>query len=460
MSEIIDSGIMSFQQKQSYDYHMSLTHAGSYEIMLLDLDVSHLDPDFIPLSVNRLFYENDSFRTIFTRKDGETFQQVLKMNEQNNYYFDVIDQSREHYDGSRIEALLSTIGCTMSVSAGSLLARCAIVTFKNTMVRCVFFIHHVIADLWSILIIKKQFYAIYDSLFANQGRADGLMKKKYNMIDYARHQKEGYDLNGARSITYWHQKLAPVLMNPSYTPVNLNAEIKPGFDGADRSSTISKKLDHGDCGFLVSKIEGGLLTSIYQLLEKSNTGFMALFNTIFSLLPWYNGVFKRVLIASPVNNRLSSNLKSVVGLCGGAIYTYLDPDLSLTVSRLLSQAYFDILKSLKYTITDHHIFELDGQLLRERTDLFLNITSKEFENTIPERYYTGEAIQGKRIYYAMQCSVFEQEDHIGMIIGYNKEFYTRQEAAGIMDSVFRVIEILESAFDQPLSKPSDLIHRL
>jgi hypothetical protein len=460
MSEIIDYGSMSFQQKQSYDYHMSLTDTSSYEIMLLNLDVSDLRRDFVILTINRLYYENDSFRTIFTKAGGETYQQVLKLKSEEDYYYDIIDSSEEVYDDAKIESLLSTIGSTMGLSGGSLLAKCAIVGFKHGVVRCVFFIHHIIADLWSMLIVKKKFYQIYNALVANDGNPDALVKVNYNTIDYAREQKTAYDLNGASGIAYWQKKLAPVFIDSNASFVNLISKGDGGLSSGELIRTVKDRLDTGECGFIVYKIEGKLLASIYQILKESNTGFMALFNLIFSLLPWYNGIHKRVLIASPVNNRLNSRLKSIVGLCGGSIYTYLDPDPILTISALLKQAYIDILKSFKYAITEHNIFKLDGRHLREKSDLFLNITSREFENTIPEHYHTGDAFEGKRIYYALQCSVHEQEDHICLILGYNKEFYSQMQVNTILKSVVKLISIFESNLDKPLIESYDPINSI
>ena len=458
MSEAVNYGTLSFQQKQSYDYHMSLTDAGSYEIMLLDLDVSSLNPHYLSRTINKLYKDNDSLRTVFIETGGVVSQHVLNFEEQDNCYFDILDQAEVLYEEVQIDQLLSVTGRTMGLAGSSLLCKCKVVTFKQGMVRCVFFVHHIIADLWSVLILKRKFYQLYDSLVTNPFPAEQPVKTSYNMIDYAKEQQEAFLINGASYISYWQNKLAPTYLNLKSSFIDITGTREEKFNHENPADTISEKLNTGACGFMVVKLSHEKMASVYQVLKMSNTGFMALFNVIFSLLPLYHGADQRVLIASPVNNRLNSRLKSVIGLCGGSIYTYLSINPDLTVSQVLKAAYLDILKSFKYAITDHGVFKLDGHHLREKSGLFLNITSKEFENKIPAHYYTTETFEGKRIYYALQCSIHEQEDHISMIWAYNKNFYTQEQVTRLLESVFNLIDFFELNMDKPVRNAYDLIN--
>lgn len=451
MSEVVNSGPISFQQKQSYDYHMSLVDVSNSEIMLLDLDVSDLIPDYLSTTINRLFKEIDSFRTVFAEEGGVVLQQVLKFKEQDNFYFDILDNSKKKYDETIKDDLIAMVSSTMGLAGGSLLCKCIIVNFDHGMRRCMFFIHHIIVDLWSILIIKKKFYEIYNRYVANSDDLYQSAKTAYNMIDYANEQQEAYNSKGLSGILYWHNKLAPAFMNLKAPFIDITGKREVRLNEGNSEDSISSMLDNGECGFIALKIQDKALDDIYQILKESNTGFMALFNMVFSLLPWYFGVDKRVLIASPVNNRLNSRLKSVIGLCGGSIYTYLDIKFDLTLSQIIKDTYIDVLKSFKNAITEHTIFKLDGRQLREKCDLFLNITAKEFENKIPENYYREEGFEGKRTYYALQCSIHEQEGHISMIWGYNKNFYTKMQVEELAGAVFNLLELLKSSIDKPLT---------
>lgn len=447
MLKIDSCGPISFQQKQSYDYHMSLTDLNNSEIMLLNLDVSDLNPCYLPLIINRLFKDIDSFRTVFANENGDVFQKILTFNDHDDFYFDILDKSNKKYNEAVADELIAMVSGTMGLNGNSLLCKCIIVSFEEEMRRCMFFIHHIIVDLWSIMIIKNKFYELYNSYVNNQDYPDTVAGKPYNMIDYAKEQKEAYHVNGQSAIAYWNNKLAPIFKdrNTSFTDITGQKVLI-----LKDESAVNSMLDHSECGFIALKVQGKALETIYEILEKSNTGFMALFNVIFSLLPWYNGTDKDVLIASPVNNRLNSRLKYVVGLCGGSIYTYLHIKPELTVSKILKDAYIDILRSFKYAITEHTVYELDGHHLREKCDLFLNITAKEFENKIPENYYRGEGFEGKRTYYALQCSVHEQKDHISMIWGHNKSIYTKAQVEQLAVSVFSLLELVKANIDKPL----------
>ncbi|WP_029284509.1 condensation domain-containing protein [Pedobacter sp. R20-19] len=448
MLKIDSCGPITFQQKQSYDYHMSLTDLNSSEIMLLNLDVSDLNPVYLPLTINRLFKDIDSFRTVFASENGDVFQKILKFDDLDDFYFDSLDKSDEKYNEAVADELIAMVSSAMGLRGNSPLCKCLIVNFEGGIRRCMFFIHHIIVDLWSILIIKNKFYELYNSYVSNQNYPDALAGRSYNMIDYAKEQKEAYHLNGQSAIAYWNNKLAPIFKDRSTSFTDITGQKVLKFND---ESGVNSVLDHSECGFIALKVQGKRLEIIYQILKESNTSFMALFNVVFSLLPWYHGASKDVLIASPVNNRLNSRLKYVVGLCGGSIYTYLHMKPELTVSKILKDAYIDILRSFKYAITEHTVYELDGRHLREKCDLFLNITAKEFENKIPENYYRGEGFEGKRTYYALQCSIHEQKDHISMIWGHNKSIYTQGQVEHLVASVFNLLELVKARMDKPLT---------
>lgn len=452
MPEIVNCGAVSFQQKQSYDYHMSLTDASNPEIMILDLDVSELDMDAVGKTINRLFEEVDSLRTVFTAEGENVFQKILAFEGLEYFYFERIDQTEVTYNDAAVEQLLAVFGNRMRLSENSLLCKSLIVSFKGGIRRCLFFIHHILVDLWSMLLIKRKFYQLYHSHAIHDALLGQPLQPAYNMIDYANEQRKAYALTGGSAIAYWQNKLEPALAGDRslFLDITGTRTVNPGIQTT--GGTVQQLLNNEASGFMALKIEGKSLENVYHILKTTNAGFMALFNVIFSLLPGYRGADKRTLIASPVNNRLNSRLKSVVGLCGGSIYTYLTVDPELSIAQILNYAYLNVLKSFKYAITDHGMFKLDGLHLREKCDVFLNITSKEFENNVPENYYTGEAFEGKTSYYALECIIHEQEDHICIVWGYNKAFYSTEQVNRLSASLFELIELLSTYPDKPLSE--------
>jgi len=137
---------------------MSLTDLNSSEIMLLNLDVSDLNPVYLPLTINRLFKDIDSFRTVFASENGDVFQKILKFDDLDDFYFDSLDKSDEKYNEAVADELIAMVSSAMGLRGNSPLCKCLIVNFEGGIRRCMFFIHHIIVDLWSILIIKNKFY--------------------------------------------------------------------------------------------------------------------------------------------------------------------------------------------------------------------------------------------------------------------------------------------------------------
>jgi amino acid adenylation domain-containing protein len=156
-------------------------------------------------------------------------------------------------------------------------------------------IHHIISDQWSMRILRRELLSAYRDLA--EGREPALPPLPLQYAEYARREREHADQGIARKLDYWLSQLAGA-PEPPQLPFQRTPLVEAPFDGAIHSFTLTED-------------ENAAVRSMGRALRASP--YMVLLAAFSALLYRYTGAAE-FCIGSPVSERTSTELESVVGL--------------------------------------------------------------------------------------------------------------------------------------------------
>jgi amino acid adenylation domain-containing protein len=157
-------------------------------------------------------------------------------------------------------------------------------------------VHHIVADQWSLGILKRDLIAFY--LQAVTGRAADLPALTTQYSDIAEQERsEAADRLHVAQIEYWRERLRgmPTLLELPFAKIQ---PATPTFQGETFSLTLNPKLT----------------TQLRQLAVRGNTSLYLLMLTVFAALLYRYTGERDMCIGSPITGRKRREDEDVVGL--------------------------------------------------------------------------------------------------------------------------------------------------
>ncbi len=279
----------------------------------LTFSVDDLERSIILKTLNTLVERHEILRTIIKVVDGEPRQFIKKIEE-----FDLIIEYNKATSESAYNLLLER-ELFFSFQLDKFSIKAVFVEDENGKKILALILHHIIVDKWSMEILQKEFFRIYQSI--SRGVDSGLTPLSIQYKDYSVWQNnllESGALENARK--YWNNKFSGEITRLNLPTDNLEIDsekFKGGNASFEISQEISKKL---------------------QVLAKQHDAslFMTLLTVLKIVLYRYTGQ-EDIIIGSVVSGRDHTSLQEQIGFFVNTIALRTQIDGTHTFSKILKE---------------------------------------------------------------------------------------------------------------------------
>ncbi|WP_425657968.1 amino acid adenylation domain-containing protein [Tenacibaculum ascidiaceicola] len=388
-----------------------------------------LNTEALNLAYNALIMRHESLRTNFKEDENGNIRQFIKNKEVVQSKITFIDLKEDKEKNHKVEEVIDReYNYVFNLSSDDLL-RCTLLQVKdNEWVFC-YVIHHIISDGWSMDILTKELFILYEAFI--KGEENPLEPLRIQYKDYASWQQNqlNEDSNEEHK-TYWLKQFEgelPVL--------NLLTDKRRPVVKTFNGGVINKHLPETTIEALkeISIGEGGTL-------------YMSLL-TIVNVLLYRYTYQKDIVIGTPVGGRTHSDLENQIGF-----YTNT---LALRTKINGEDSYPKMLKNVKNIILgglEHQIYpfdELVGNLDLQR-DMSRNVLFDVFvalQNTIISS--KSKSISGLEIdpynsspikltKFDLSFNFNESSDGLWLSLEYNPDLFYKETAERIASHFLQI----------------------
>ncbi|MGH8078265.1 MAG: condensation domain-containing protein, partial [Lysobacter sp.] len=276
------------------------------------------DDDVAERALARIVARHEPLRTVFV--DGEMgLQQWIRA--EVDFRLRRIDL--QHLSGEGQEAavadILSRDAAAIFDLSHDLMLRASFLRLAHDAAVFVFNMHHIASDGWSMGILVREFFALYEAIA--HARPDPLPRLSVQYADYAQWQRRWLAGNVLeRRLAYWETQLAgiPALHT---LPLDRPRPAAQTFNGAAHEFTLAPDT----------------LAGLKQLaLANQATLFMVL-QAAFALLLSRHSGSSDIVIGTPVANRMQKELEPLVGLFVNTLVLRADCSAGQSFSEFLAR---------------------------------------------------------------------------------------------------------------------------
>ncbi|MCO7187381.1 MULTISPECIES: non-ribosomal peptide synthetase [unclassified Pseudoalteromonas] len=289
--------VLSFSQRRLW--FIDKLNGGSSEYnMPMAFEVhGQLNIDRVELALNEIIQRHEVLRTVFYERDGEPCQTVLDNTSLTITVQDLSEQTDPH--GTADAYLIRDAARTFNLSKDLMVRASYLQLTHDDSAVCQailsFNMHHIASDGWSMDVLTKEFFAIYQAL--EQGTPGTLTPLPIQYRDFAHWQQQifaGEGLN--KQLDFWQQQLENV---PALHQLPLDA------------SRPAEKQYQGE--LVTAQLSGAIATQLLELARVFQlTPFMLLHGALALVLSRHSNT-KDIVIGSPVANRQDPALAPLIG---------------------------------------------------------------------------------------------------------------------------------------------------
>ena len=309
---------LSFAQERLWFLEQLAPGSAVFNLCRATRILGPLDLAALQSSVNELVRRHEALRTGFLAIDVRPFQSVRPFKKLSLKPVDLqpLAKAAQEREAARLVRAAAqkpfdlTDGCMLRICLFRLGAEEHIFAFLT---------HHLVADAWSMGILMRELWNLYEKF--RSGQSVPLPEPACRYRDYAAWQRARLSGDALKSeIDYWRERLAgaPLLDLPTDRP----RPATPSFAGAKIAFTLSE----------------GLTAGLNELSRREGaTVFMTLLGAFQLLLSRYSGQ-DDIVVGAPVADRETSALDGVVGLFVNTVALRMDLSGAPSFRQLLARA--------------------------------------------------------------------------------------------------------------------------
>jgi amino acid adenylation domain-containing protein len=309
---------LSFSQQGLWFIHQLAPDAPAYNIPIVINLRGKINIAALRQSLSEIIQRHEVLRTKFVLVDG---QPVGVINPTVSFSLPIEDLRHLSEDNAVVAAQSLTIELAQyhfDLSCQPLLCGLLLCLTDNEY-RLLITFHHIVSDGWSVGVFIRELAALYDA-FAN-GKLSPLPELPVQYVDFTYWQRNNLHSERIQTLlTYWKQRLGgklPILDLPCDHP---RSPVQT-FNGAKVQLSLTKNLTD----------------SLKQLSHQEGTTlFMTLLAAFKTLLYRYTGQTD-ILVGSPVANRNSVEVESLIGLFVNVLVLRTDLSEQPTFRELLAR---------------------------------------------------------------------------------------------------------------------------
>jgi hypothetical protein len=263
-----------------------------------------IDKDALRKASGSLIMTHEALRTVYVDVDNVSYANVLPENS--------LDFGAQCFSCVKVgsekdmeKAVESAANLPFDLSSGPIL-RITLFECDSCKPLLLFAVHHIASDLWSLMIMMKDFNAAYDAAILDASyKSTSLLSSSdaLRMVDYAAWQRENYSSKsegvGPASEGHWRDTFKDIsTMSPLEFPLDKNRPVKQTFVGRSFKRIIPATLAN----------------SVNSLVRRMGT------TTYSAILATYSAVLSRhtgsedIVVGTPLANRSAAvDLENIVG---------------------------------------------------------------------------------------------------------------------------------------------------
>ncbi|MEI5640035.1 MULTISPECIES: amino acid adenylation domain-containing protein [unclassified Pseudoalteromonas] len=318
--------VCSFAQQRLW--FMDKLQGGSSEYnMPMALRVSgSLDLTLVEQVLSTIVARHEVLRSVYVEEDGQVKQKIKPMSE---VAVEVVQEEVSHLSGEAqaqaIDALLEDEFMRPFDLASDLMVRVHYVHTSQTSGVLLFNMHHIASDGWSMEVLNKEFFQLYDAL--SQGKEMPLPALDIQYADYAHWQRtylEGEVLE--QQLSYWETQLSE-LPGVHSLPLSYPRPAQKQYKGAE----------------VLGRLPAEVAQRLQALATRHQLSPFMLLHGALSLLLARHSNSADIVMGTPVANRTQAELSPLIGFFVNTLVLRADtaqPDLS-SYFRHIRQVHID-----------------------------------------------------------------------------------------------------------------------
>ncbi|WP_374175236.1 amino acid adenylation domain-containing protein [Flavobacterium tructae] len=404
-------------------------------------DVAHFSK-----AIEAVLDRHEALRTTFkTNKEGEV-RQVIKTREELNFTVDYIDYRSDCNREEKVAAYIKEDSYAPFDLKNGPLVRASILQLSDVEYVFYYNIHHIICDGWSIDVLAKDVFALYEHY--SEGKQNELTSLKIQYRDYAAWQQNQLQQEQNNSHKdYWLKSLAGELPTLDLPYQKARPSIKT-YTGNNLKTYISSDLTSRLKKY--GQNQGGSLF----------IGLLAVWNVLFHKYT----TEEDVIIGTPVAGRDHADLNDQIGF-----YLNMLPLRNTIPVEESFESFYNTVKEKTIQSYEHQMYPFDSLIddLDIRNDasksaifdvmLVLQNVRDVIENTNldPAVFTTIEDNGYKVAKFDMDIAFQEQGDYLSFNITYNTDIYTKESVCRIIKHYKQLLEII---LENPDKKIKDIAY--
>jgi len=411
-----------------------------YNIFQTHEIAGELNPDTLQRCLDILVDRHDAFRTTFSSIDGQPFQVVHQVLQNQVEFMEFPGQ--ENISSESLQSLLSEKAELVFDLQNGPLLKCELI--KLAADRYVFMVicHHIVSDGLSMGLFFNELDTIYAAL--EQNVEPELKPLKVSFSDHVSTQLNWNRRAEAEAqLKYWLDKLAGSL-EPLQLPLD---KERPGVQSSK-----------GDLLF------GALSPELYSKVEKRAresqvSVFMYLTTVLNILLSRFSGQ-NTVLLGLPVANRENQGTDSIIGYFANTVVLRTDILEGQPFDELLMQVRSGVLEALSNqdTMFEDIVNGLNVERDRSRTPIFQTLISYEevehSQRTLGSLPLKNLEVPGKRARTDLSIWISKDPDTLRFGFEYATSLFHKHSIQRLLDSFIHLLEASVANIKQPISELS------
>ena len=435
---------MSYSQKRLWYINRSNPRNTAYNMPAKSTFYEIVDEQVTRKVLEQLMSRHESLRTSFKEvKEGPV--QVIEPQDTvvSKLNFAVLDLSqldKAERENQRIRLLMEESSHIFNLEKGPL--------FRARLVKCteeeydfIFNIHHIISDGWSLEVLKKEFFQVYESY--KKGVKCDLVPLKIQYKDYAAWQNRllNDEEKMGKAKEFWKNYL-----NDSIPTLNLPYDFS--------AKPLSTKKSSAYC-FL---IEEDLVERLHLLAGEQKVSLFIVLLAAFNILLSHITCRDNILIGIPAAARQHWSLQNIIGLFVNTLILQTKVKAKETFNDFLGRFQADTFNVLEYQ--GYPLEIIFGELKIKYPEIsaffnMLNIGSRSQERIKNFKSYHIEETQETK--FPIHCYLTQYQNGIQMECHYFRELFMPETIEKIMQIYTRILENISGS---PLKKIKELAKKV
>ncbi|WP_212004694.1 condensation domain-containing protein [Chitinophaga sp. HK235] len=434
---------------------MSTVQKPSY--VQVELELPQLNKEVVSKTIRLLLDRHNGLRTIFPMQDNRIVQVVLPVGD-SRFQMEVVKTGKEvaNFHHIRKDVYDKASAVFSDIGNGPLV--CAVLFDNGSDGLLSLLIHHVICDEWSCILIRNELKIIHEAFTA--GKEPQLPPVQVQLKNYCEKQNTWLRDNQQEISFFWKRKLSGFdkFFDIAVYRKMYNRRRNVLFPVFTRRHSYKTS----ELGAILDRPEASSYTSViwHPAFSETATGSgksvdSSVYASLLLFLYAYTGK-KKLLVPSLVTDRLEPSYQQLVGCLLGSIYLAVDIQEDMTVRAFEQLVKNELAAACRHIIFSHNFLDLDGDLIRNCCDMYVNYLRKP--GNMPAQVRSHKHVEEDyAINYPVYCLITVYDDALVFVWKYNRFLFDSNMIEDMVRYYEMLVQYIAHNEELPISELKNLV---